>query len=80
MKYLLILLLSGCASTPAITEKTVSLDPRVLELCEPLLTLQAGATFEDLMQTTIRNFELYHECADRQALSVKLLKQFSNKE
>lgn len=80
MKYLLILLLSGCVSTAAITEKTVSLDPRALELCEPLFTLEANATFQDLMETTIRNFELYHDCANKQATSVKLLKQFSNKE
>ena len=84
MKYLLILLLLfGCATKDAIVvppEKVVQIDPRTLELCDPLNALPEQASFEDLLTVTIGNIELYANCANRQKNSVILLKKFSNKE
>jgi hypothetical protein len=89
MRYLLVLLLTGCAmfgkTVPDAVlpppEKTVHIDPRMLELCDPLIKLPEESTsFEDVLSITISNYELYVNCAQRQKNSVILIKQFSNKE
>lgn len=82
---IMFILLSGCSifKKDAIVpppEKVVQIDPRVLELCEPLNGLSEEATFEDLLATTVFNFELYNACAQKQRNSVILLKKFANKE
>jgi len=83
IRYTLLLLLAGCITTPdAIvppTERTVHVDPRILELCEPLEKLPDTSTFEDLLAITITNFELYSECATKQKVSATLLKRFANR-
>lgn len=81
---LLILLLSGCTLAPTkpdaiIAEKKVNIDPRALEPCAELATLTSG-TFEDLLDTHIRNSQSYLDCKTKQDTSIKLLKSFSNKE
>jgi hypothetical protein len=85
MKTLLILLLlAGCATTqvpdavlpPA--PKTVHLEPKLLEPCEPLDSLYASNSWEDILTITVNNFEKYAACAKKQENSVKLLKKFSN--
>lgn len=85
MRILLILLLTGCISTTPDAvlpppQKIVHIDARALELCEPLFTISESASFEEILKTTIANFELYADCSNRQKNSVILLKQFSNKE
>jgi hypothetical protein len=85
MKYLLILLLlAGCATKPipdAVLppkEKVVRIDPRMFELCEPLLNLPAESNFDEVLAVTINNFELYVACSTKQSRAVKLLREFSN--
>jgi len=79
---LLVLLLAGCASTPTAIlpppDKTVKLDPRMLELCEFVNKLPEKASFEDVLSITITNLELYASCANKQKNSVKILKEFAN--
>lgn len=82
---LALVLLVGCSllKKDAIVpppERTVHIDPRVLELCEPLNRLPEQASFEDLLATTVANFEIYNNCALKQRNSVILLKKFANKE
>jgi hypothetical protein len=86
MKILIILifLLVGCATTkipdavlPPV-EKTVRIDPRIFELCDPLKNLPENASFEDVLAITISNFEIYSTCSIKQSKAVKLLKEFSN--
>jgi hypothetical protein len=87
MRYLLILLLlSGCAfnkpkppdAVLPPTEKVVRIDPRMLELCEPLKNLPAETNFEEVLSITIDNFEIYNACSVKQSRGVKLLREFSN--
>lgn len=81
---LILVLLAGCAAPKdAIVpppERTVHIDPRVLELCDPLINLSEQASFDDLLATTVANFEIYNNCALKQRNSVILLKKFANKE
>jgi hypothetical protein len=87
MKYLLILLilLAGCASKPPVPdavlppkEKVVYIDPRMLELCDPLQNLPAESNFEEVLAVTINNFEVYTACSAKQSRAVRLLRKFSN--
>lgn len=88
MKYILvILLLSGCAmfnkpkppdAVLPPKEKVVHIDPRMLELCEPLQNLSAEANFEEVLAVTINNFEIYTACSVKQSKAVRLLREFSN--
>jgi hypothetical protein len=80
---LILLLLTGCATVipDAVLpppEKVVRIDPRILELCEPLRNLPETATFDDVLTVTLANFELYVACSTKQSRAVKLLKEFSN--
>lgn len=85
MKILLILLfIAGCTTTKVPDavlpppEKVVRIDPRILELCEPLKNLPETATFEDVLVITLTNFEIYSACSVKQSKAVRLLKEFSN--
>lgn len=86
MKLILIILifLVGCTTTKVPDavlppeEKTVRIDPRIFELCEPLKNLPEIATFEDVLVITINNFEIYAACSIKHSRAVKLLKEFSN--
>lgn len=79
---LLSLSLSGCSwftkPDATVPEKVVKLDARVLEPCADLNAIPENASFEDLMNTTFANFQVYSECKAKQDNSIKLLKQFSN--
>lgn len=89
-KALLIVVLSlsflqGCAcfakKDATITEKTVKLDPRVLESCKALIPLPTTFTidpFGDILENVQANADAYADCAAKQETSIKLLKQFSN--
>lgn len=60
-------------------EKVVHIDARILEPCEPLVGVSATeVTFEDILASTITNFEIYRDCSNKQKNSVILLKKFSN--
>jgi uncharacterized protein YcfL len=82
--FLISLILSGCSSwfvknpENIITEKTVRIDPRSLELCKDLIIPEHPVTFESLLNSSIHNAELYFDCRTRQEDSVKLLKEFAN--
>lgn len=84
MRYILVCLalLSGCTwglkPDAIITEKVVHVDARALEPCANLTTLNESASFEELMNVTFTNFQVYSECKAKQDNSIKLLKQFSN--
>ena len=82
-----LLLVSGCALfKPNIPdavlppkERVVNIDPRIFELCEPLLNISENSTFEDVLAITLSNFEIYAACSVKQSRAVKLLREFSNK-
>lgn len=84
MFLIILLFLTGCGTTKipdAVLppeEKIVRIDPRILELCEPLKNLPEKATFEDVLLVTLSNFEIYSACSVKQSRAVKLLKEFSN--
>lgn len=80
---ILVLLLSGCASTPArdpFINSPVRIDARAFELCRDLTFLNNDPTYQDLINNTITLAEAYLDCRRKQEVSVKLLKQFSGKE
>lgn len=92
MKYLLILILAlslqGCEIfkkkpdaivPPAI--QVVHIDPRALERCAPLVTLDTSqeATEYTLLDSIFKNIEIYKDCANKQDVSIELLKKFSNR-
>lgn len=88
MNKLLIIILSsiliGCAHTPPgptiAIDKVVHIDPRALQACEPLVGLNSITSFEDILNTSIQNMEIYADCKGKQDNSIILLKKFSNKE
>jgi hypothetical protein len=81
----LLLVLTGCATKPkppdAVlppTERVVHLDPKILASCDKLEPLPESATWEDVLNVTINNYEKYAACARKQENSIFLLKRFSN--
>jgi hypothetical protein len=78
------ILLSSCSLLPTkkpdaiITEKIVHVDARALEPCKPLIELSDTPSFDDVISVSVSNAEIYLDCKDRQNVSIKLLKQFSN--
>lgn len=85
MRILLAVILSslivGCSSPPKVPDaiappaaQKVDIDPRVLQPCKELLTVSQ----DSLIENTIKNIEIYADCARKQDASIKLLKQFSN--
>lgn len=87
MKILLIILtvfLVSCATktnivTPPGVIKPITLDARVFELCDKLIKLPEKATFDELLSTISVNAQIFAECANKQKVSIELLKQLSNK-
>lgn len=76
---LILVLLSACASPKYENvipppERVIHIDPRMLELCQPVLKL----TTELNEEVFIHNLEIYADCANKQKNSVILLKEFSN--
>jgi hypothetical protein len=88
MKYLWILLLSfsllGCGSLAKkpdaiISEKIIHIDPRALIPCSDLTTIPDNdKSFETLIDSVVRNAEIYLDCRNKQNTSIKLLKEFAN--
>jgi len=81
----LVLAISGCATKPPIPdavlpppEKVVRLDPGTMESCKKLDPLPDTATWEDVLNNIIDNYEKYAGCSKLQEDSIKLLKKFSN--
>jgi hypothetical protein len=91
MRYFIILILAlsiqGCESfskkpdaiLPPATQ-VVHIDPRALERCKPLVTLdsQEDMTEYSLLDSIFKNIEIYKDCANKQDVSIELLKKFSN--
>lgn len=85
---LIVLLLQGCAlldffkkpEPPAIPPetKTVNLDSASLLLCDRLKEAVEVKSFEDIVAIYGELATQYAVCANRQATSVRLLKQFGN--
>jgi hypothetical protein len=89
MKNLLIILfliiISACTTVPiepipiiTVDKKVININPKVLEQCDPLQRLPEKAGFEDVITITIRNYELYKICADKQRVSTQVIREFSN--
>lgn len=88
MKYLWVLLVSigllGCSGIPKkpdaiISEKIIHIDPRVLIPCKDLTTIPDNdKSFEALIDSAVRNAEIYLDCRNKQNDSIKLLKEFAN--
>ena len=89
MKKLLIILfivfIGACATKPidpipiiTVDKKVIRINPAVLEQCAPLQRLPEKASFEDVITITIHNYELYKVCADKQRVSVQVIREFSN--
>lgn len=80
MKHLLIYLIlcvSACSnsSMPTITDKTMHLDPSVYIECATLKPYDTSLT---MLENNLVNMEVYVSCANKQKISVQLLKKFTN--
>ena len=81
---ILSIFLTGCSifqkkpEPPAIVPQVVNIDSAVLLPCEPLKEVVDIKTFEDIIVTYADMATSYANCANKQAASVKLLKQFGN--
>lgn len=78
------ILLSSCATPSEIiippgVVKPIILDARVYEFCDKLDRLPQIATFEEVLIIISNTLQSYKLCADKQKISVELLKQLSNK-
>ena len=85
MKKLLIICLliglGGCDyfSKPAIiSQKTIKIDPRVLEQCEEIPLVPAPASWDDILTNHKEIVEQYYDCKQKQLNSTKLLKDIGN--
>lgn len=78
------LLFSGCSHFQqkpdvVITEKTVKVDPRILESCLPLATIDvANPQYYDILNNIEENVKIYADCATKQENSIKVIKEFAN--
>lgn len=78
------ILLSGCGlfkkheDPPVITTKPVNINKEALKFCAPLSENITVKTFEDTLIIYADLTQQYVECANKQATSVKLLKQIGN--
>lgn len=75
--------LSGCVlfkkDDPILVDRVVRIDPRALESCSNLLKLSTPqASFEELLQVSINNMELYNDCKLKQDNSIRLIRELSN--
>lgn len=85
---LLVSLLQGCAfdsyfcqRDATVPEKTVKLDPKVLEPCTGLIPLPATFStdpFGDILANVQANADAYAVCSKKQDDSIVLLKKFAN--
>ena len=85
MKYIpliiLSMFLSGCAhfeNSKVIPDAVVKVSPAVLELCANLNENITVNTFDDAILAYADLSTMYGVCANKQVVSVKLLKQFAN--
>lgn len=79
---ILSLFLLGCAHDKEVIipdNQVVNIDSSMLEYCPYLSESVIISTFEDVLISYADISKKYGECAAKQADSVKLLKQFSNK-
>jgi hypothetical protein len=77
---LISILLTGCnhMGTVVPTDQIIRLDPSVVASCDPLLKVEPPITFENVLNISIKNMELYAKCSDKHEAAVKLLKKVSN--
>lgn len=76
------ILLSGCLhTTPVIpTDKPIEINPKLLEPCQDLYKLPEGPiTFTEVLETSVKNTELYLECRRKHDRSIILIKELTNK-
>ena len=67
MKYILLLLilLTGCATSVPVTAKFPIAPVKGLELCPTLLTVKDDVKLSELTNTVTQNYSAYYECAVR---------------
>lgn len=79
--------LSGCASlreqfcgNPIPTENTtINIDPKLVEPCKPLLTMDNQTPgFEDFQLLTANNALVYVDCKKKQEASIIFIKRIAN--
>ncbi len=83
---ILSLFLTGCGffekfrkpEPPAITPQTINIDKAALEYCDLLKEDLVIKNFQDSLVAYGDLATAYSKCANKQATSVKLLKQFGN--
>lgn len=80
-------LLTGCGFLQKVFSKDtepvgintkVVVDPKLLQLCEPLQKLPAEPTFDDIATHYIETIGMYGTCANKQATSVSTIKKLAN--
>jgi hypothetical protein len=76
---ILVLFLTGCAHHEIIpADRAVDIDPKLLQPCELLNTEVKITSFNDVILEYSALSTKYGVCANRQADSIKLIKQFGN--
>lgn len=83
---ILSIFLTGCGffeklrkpDPPVVTPQTVNIDKSALEYCDMLKEDLVIKNFQDSLNAYGDLAALYSKCANKQATSIKLLKQFGN--
>lgn len=82
---LTIVLLGGCATKPSapqlpiLQDRVVHVDNRLLQECQKLTALPVNATFNDVLEISLKNMQLYSRCAANNSALIEVIKQFSGK-
>lgn len=62
-KYLLLLLLTGCATTVPVAQKFPEAPQVLLERCQELKQVGKDASLVDLTKVVVENYTKYYECS-----------------
>ena len=86
--YLFLAILAGCgnfqkksvelAPVPAATPQRVVVDPKSLEPCQALPTLQPKPSYDNIAEHYILIIGLYGNCMIKQSSSIQLIRKLSN--
>jgi hypothetical protein len=86
---LLLLMMVVACSTPEVrpVDPTVEtpkvefkINPEILKDCAPLVNLNNGVTFEDVLVWYSKNAELYGECKSLNSKKLKMIKELTGNE
>lgn len=79
MRYLLILLLTGCCTNPIVsTNTTIEVDKKVFEECKEQIIPESPLTYESILENVRDNSLIYKECKAKNSIAITLIKKLTN--